>query len=258
MRHTLKLTVITLVFFTGIALVSPVLAQNKVASRAAERQENKLENIKGKGNKAIDERVQKLQAITNRLPTLKFLPDSTRSALLGEIASSSAGLSNLKAKLDADANVTDARADYKKIFTDFRVYMVLIPKVRAATLLARLDAHITNLETFGLKLKARIQKATDEGKDTTGLLDQYNQYNQKVADAKAKVAQAKGLLPQLTVANAASSKQTLVTIRSLLKDAHTDVKDAHKFARNIVSNLKSLKGKQPTTATQSATSSAKP
>lgn len=258
---------VLLIMALSTVVAGSVQAQTKrSATSSGQRLENRLETIKARGTNAIDARLERLNAITQTLPALKFMPDRTQSALLGEVATTSASLQALKTTLANDVQAEQAVKDYRKVFTNHRVYMVVIPRVRASIVIERMLAHITRLETFGLKLQSRLQKAKDNGADVAAAVGQYDQYRQKVDLAKTKVNTAKTLLPQLTVAraNAGTSKQTLQAVKTNLRDAYTAMQAAHQLGQSITSGL-SATPKKSSIATQSgsrqlrtATASAKP
>lgn len=247
-----KVAVISATIIAGsIFLTSGVSAQNRQATRAAEKQENRLDRIKDRSNHAIDQRLQHLGQTKTRVEGAKYLLPESKTVLLQEIATTSAALETHRAKIAADTDTTVALTDYRKIFSEYRVYLVITPHIRASAMIDHVEKHILKMEAFGMKLQRRIQQATDDGANTAVLTSQYNQYTTKVANAKTKIASAKTALGQLTVANFASNKQTLATLRKNLKSAADDLKEAHRIAADIVSSIKTAKADR--TATQSAT-----
>ena len=78
----------------------------------------------GYGDKAIAARQTALSTLNGRV-TEQFkdghITSSDNATLTGDISTNESGLSALKTKLDADTSATAARADFRSIYTTYRI-----------------------------------------------------------------------------------------------------------------------------------------
>src|SRR2546428_166016 len=82
------------------------------------------------GDVEIDRRLGTLTTLDGLVRDARHLTDADRQELLGEISADRSGLTALKAKIDADTDLTTLRNDLRTIVTGYRVYVLLEPKVR--------------------------------------------------------------------------------------------------------------------------------
>jgi hypothetical protein len=151
------------------------------------------------GDAAIADRQSSLSILNGRV-TLQFkagrITSSDNATLTGDIASNETGLSALKTKLDGDTNATSARADYKSIFTTYRIYAVVLPRDYNELLLDMIvhaDARLQSEETV-------IQDAINGA--PAGVQQQattlFNDYKTQVTNSQAQASAARQIIPQLT------------------------------------------------------------
>src|SRR5438874_1065316 len=83
-------------------------------------------------------------ALTRRVHDATHLTAADRDALTTQLAAETSGLTALKAKIDADTDLATLRADLRDIVTQYRVYLLMDPKVHlvigADRVLAAADA----------------------------------------------------------------------------------------------------------------------
>jgi hypothetical protein len=195
------------------------------------------------GDAKIAERLAALDKLAGDAQNHKALTDQQRQTILSDVQTNKDGLSALKTKLDGETDINAARADVKTIYTQFRIFAVVIPRDRGEILLFHEQNVIARLTAGNQKITDAIQKAKDKGDDVTQLLALQADYNAKLADATTQANNAQGLVASLTPANYPGTKDTLQTYRSDLKAAHDDIKDAAKDLHQIVQILKQDKGK---------------
>lgn len=196
------------------------------------------------GDQAIAARQSALSTLNARV-TERFsdhrITSADNAALTGDIAASESGLSALKTKLDADTDAGAARTDFRAIYTNFRIFAVVLPR----------DYHELWLDMIVLKdsqlqgNETLIQDAINGA--PAGVQAQANQlftdYKTQVANAQAQTAAAQQVLPQLTPgafnASAAAYKTAFTSYRTDIQSAAQDTKTAISGVRQIVTLLKS-------------------
>lgn len=202
-----------------------------------------LSKAKARCVAAVDKRVTTLATAQSRLASAPNVTAGHKSALGQEMSADSTGLTALKAKISADTTATDLKSDCKKVFTDYRVFALEIPKVRLVARADRGEAAITKALAQQPRLDAAIAKAQQRGVSA-----------EKIADAKAKEADAvaklhaahdsfdavAGSVMPLTPAqwNDGTAKPVLAHARDSVKTAVGDLKAARGDVRAIRADLR--------------------
>jgi hypothetical protein len=142
----------------------------------------------------IDKRLETLKDLSGRLSDAKDVTAGDRSTLNALLASDTSGLTALRAKVLTETTVAAVRADGKSMIDDYRVYLLVAPKVHLV--------HVFDAETDAV---AKLQKIHDT-----------------LADKLAKNA----------AANTQANRDLLADMESALKAADTavDGKDAATLA----------------------------
>jgi hypothetical protein len=197
-----------------------------------------LATAKAKCDTAITERFGELDKLSARVSTAKALTADHKATVGGILGTSKSGLTDLKAKIDADTDAATLKADCGQITAGFRIYALRAPQVRLALAGDRQATVLAKGGTIVPKLEAAIQKAATNGKDVTDA-------NAKLDDLKAKLADATGLLNglvdnELTVTpdqwNA--NHGVLSGAMQSLKTSQADLKTALADAKAIIADLK--------------------
>jgi hypothetical protein len=125
-----------------------------------------LSVIKSNGAAAIAKRQLTLSALTSQLAT-QSKDCGTNATLQAELARTSTSLTTLGAALAATVDISAARALYRQIFVEHRVYALTAPKtglvIRCTTQLKRNDA----LTAEAQRLQTLIDKSKAKGVDVT-------------------------------------------------------------------------------------------
>ena len=135
-RHTARLSslvtalaVVSSFGMTAVASAAPVSTTNTPTTNVSSKDAAKLKAVIADGDTKITVRLERLNKLGAKVYTTTKLSADKKAALLAEIGSSVDGLKALKTKLDAETTVTAAQADFHLIFTDYRVYLLVVPKV---------------------------------------------------------------------------------------------------------------------------------
>ena len=195
------------------------------------------------GDLAIGARQVSLSTLNSRV-TEQFkdghITSSDNATLTGDIASNESGLSALKTKLDGDTDAATARADFKTIYTTFRIYIVVLPRDYHELwldIITHTDNRLASNETL-------IQDAINGA--PAGVQQQANQlfsdYKTQVTNAQAQASAARQIIPQLTPSAFDSDptgyKTTFTTYRTDIHSAAADTKAAISDLHQIVVLLK--------------------
>jgi hypothetical protein len=203
------------------------------------------------GNARIADRQVALSRLNSRV-SLAFaagrLTSADNSTLVSDISSNESGLTSLKAMLDAASDAKSARADVKLIYTQFRIFAVVLPR----------DYHelwldiVIHLDTRLKGTEPIIQDAINGA--PSGVRAQatslFNDYQSQISTAEAQVAAAQTIIPQLTPANFNSNPTSYMSqfgnFKTDIQTAHVATKLAISDLHQIVQLLKSAGSSTPT------------
>ena len=205
-----------------VAVIGPAAAQAQTtttgaaAGRRAELRSDAIGALKARGDFEIDRRLRTLADLSRRVHDATHLTADDRDALTTQLAAETSGLTALKAKIDADTDLATLRADLRDIVTQYRVYLLMDPKVH---LVIGADRVLAAADAFD-KVFAKL-----DGKPG---VDQA-----KLADAKAKVAEARklagavpGAVIPLQPPDYPGNRPALLSARDSLRTARQDLRAA--------------------------------
>jgi hypothetical protein len=158
---------------------------------------NNLTYIKSRGALLIRARVNSLNENARIFAASKNLTGDQKTAFAAYFADQIAQLNALNVKIQAGADASSTKPLVASIFTDFRIYGIVIPQVRLEKRIYELQNHSTKLtsDTFP-KIQAAIDAAKAQGKDVIS-------WQKSFDDAKVVVASDTAKLPVLLMQIAA-------------------------------------------------------
>lgn len=182
-------------------------------------------------------RITSLNAGITKVTATTTLTSADKATILGTLNGDLSGMKSLQSKIAADTTVTTALADYKDIFTGYRVYAVALPQSYiAATADGLTGTAIPKLQSAATKIQALF--AAEPSKVTPALQAQLADMQAKTADAVSKTnglaAAALGVAPSAYNANHAA----LTGLRANAHTALADTKAAAADGKAIVAALK--------------------
>lgn len=187
------------------------------------------------GNTRIAERETALAALNSHVTKLfsaERISSADNSALVADISSNESGLTSLKSQLDAAPDAKTARADVKLIYTQFRIFAVVLPRDYHEAWLdavTHIDARLKNSEPI---IQDAINGAPASVQARANTL--FSDYQSQVSTAEAQTDAANALLGQLTPANFDASPSAYATQFGSYK---TDIQTASGDTRQAVSDL---------------------
>lgn len=190
-----------------------------------------IATLRAFGDCEIARRYVTLDKLSAKISSSKVLTSSHAAALSGEVGATKTGLAGLKTQIDSETSLLVLRADVKKIATDYRVYLLVAPKVNLVNGADGVLATKAMFDKVSTALTARIAAAKAAGKDVAAAQADLDAMNAAVTQAIALAAPLPAALLPLTPAqyNAGtagpvlkSSRAALVQARGLLQSARKD------------------------------------
>ena len=206
-----------------------------MAAGEGETQQVVLEARKRAATGAITRR---LLALRERLTVAKSvvrLGDEHRLALTTQLQEQINGLTSLSARIQGDTDEAILRADAQRIVTDYRVYVLTIPKARGV-LVADIELAATDRLT---RIADRLANAIDQARrDTTEAREDLASMRSKLAAVDAAVPPIPAELLALQPAGYPANHAVLEQARQSLRTGRSDLADATILARRVIADLK--------------------
>lgn len=233
--------------FAAIVMLSIALLFTSAPTFAASAQADKcakkdIQCLIVFGNQAIVSRQNALTTlsgkVTNQLNEGNIGSDQA-ATLQADVTTNQNNLTTLKSRLDGDTDAQVARQDVESIYTQFRIFAVVLPR-DYRTLHVDIESVLDGkLKKLGPQLQQGISGAP--ASEQANLNTLYSDYQQQLATAETQIDTAIALLPTLTPANYNTDRTTYTSNLGKLKTAettahmalHQAAKDLHQIAQAL-------------------------
>ncbi len=243
--------VLVSVIAVGSMTAVPVFAETVSAAPTnlplrtnAGTQDQRMTRIKDRADQEIDRRIKNLGRLMDRAHVMSKLSDTTKSTLENTVQSETDALTALKAKIDADTDITTLRTDVQSITKSYRIYALVIPQGAVLAAADRLTTVADTMSGIGDKLQSRIAEAQAAGKDVSAMQSSYDDLVAKLADAKTQAADAISATQALKPDNGdqAIGQANLQALKDARSKIHTGIQDlvaARKDAATVIAGFRS-------------------
>ncbi|MCI0687989.1 MAG: hypothetical protein L0Y54_12230 [Sporichthyaceae bacterium] len=212
------------------AVVAPALADDA----ADDASRDGIAGAKARVTHRIDMRLNTLGRLDGLLARAERLSDEHRDTLSALIDDDTAGLTELRAQVASETTREALRADAQSMVEDYRIYILVRPKVRLSVVADRELAAIDRLTDIHARLTDAVADAEEAGQDT-GNADELLDAMQAQLDAATAAVQ--GQTDQLLAIEPGPDgpgiRSAVDEIRESLRDARQDLRDAIRTARHI-------------------------
>jgi hypothetical protein len=185
----------------------------------------------------IDGRLDTLHALTMDVNNAKDLTSADRSTLSGLINGDVSGLTALRGKVAGETTVAAVRTDAQAMVDDYRVYMLVVPKVHLTNVLDIETTVAPTLQKVHDALAARVAKAPGGGTpaEKSELADMQAQIQ---AAQQADAGRVATLLAIQPGPNAEVIHDALKPMVDAAKGARKDLAQEHTDAKEVAAALK--------------------
>ncbi len=185
----------------------------------------------------IDGRLETLHALQLVVNNAEHLTSGDRSALSSLISADLSGLTSLRGKVAGESTVSAVRADETAMVDQYRVYLLVAPKVHLTDAFDIEAAAGSTLQKVHDKLAARLAKEPGGGTATekSQLADLQTQLQNAQQAESGKVATLLAIQPG---ADADAIRNALSPLVSAAKSARADLKKARDDAKALRGELK--------------------
>jgi hypothetical protein len=184
---------------------------------------------------AITRRVLALRERLTAAKSIARLSDTDRAELTTQLQDQINGLTNLGARIQGDNDEATLRADSQRIVTDYRVYVLTIPKARGVVV-ADIELGAADRLTV---LADRLAAATGQAKgDTTEAQTDLALLRSKLSAVSGTVPPLPAELLALQPAGYPANHAVLEQTRQSLRTGRSALADAASLARRVMADLK--------------------
>ena len=206
---------------------------------AAPTDATKLDAAKKVVTARIDGRLAALKAHAVTVQNAQHLSSAHKTTLTGLISADQDGLTALRTKVAGETTLAAVKADDQHMVDDFRIYILVGPKVRLTVAADAETAAVAALEKAAAALSTAIAAAKQAGHDTSKAEADLADLNAKVTAAKAAIAgPADTLLAISPGPDATAIAGKVKTVRTAIKTAGQDLHKAAADAKAAKAALK--------------------
>ena len=206
-----------------------------MAAGEGETQQVVLDARKRAATGAITRRLLALRERLTAAKAIARLSDADRSALTTQLQEQINGLTSLNARIQGDADEASLRADAARIVTDYRVYVLTIPKARGV-MVADIELGAADRLT---RIADRLATSVDQARgDTTEAQTDLGQLRSKLAAVAEVVPSLPAGLLALQPAGYPANHAVLEQTRQSLRTGRSALSDAAGLARRVIEDLK--------------------
>ena len=190
-----------------------------------------LAAIQRAGATATERRIDALTTAIERAEGSKHLTDTHQAAVLATLNSALAGMRDLADEIEADTTAASALEDYRAVFTDYRVFAVVLPQ----------SLYTAGADALTESALPRLHSAYDNlgARDLTPELEaKLTDMATKIAEAEAGSATLADEALAVTPASWGADNGVLADIRMRLGEASADAREAARIGREIAEALR--------------------
>ena len=209
-----------------------------MATGEGDTQQVVLEKAKSVASAAITRRVLALRDLISLAKSITRLTDAERTTLTNQLQAQVNGLTTLNAKIQSDPDPARVRADASRIVTDYRVYVLTIPKARG---MLAADIEINAADRLGKladRLATSIDQAAAKGKDTTTAQTDLTSLRARLTAVTGSVTLLPAALLALEPSGYPANHPALEQGRATLRTGRAGLVDAASLARQVIADLK--------------------
>jgi hypothetical protein len=238
-----KAGAVAIVAASALAVAVPAYAQTG-PSPTDPPAPTRLADLKARADQAVKDRLTQIDTLTGRLNGAGA-DCGQNSDVAGQLAGNRSGLQALDATIQAETDGHKAVAEYRQIFTDFRIYWLQTPKTREVVACDRGSKADATLSALKQKIQGRIDEAKTKGYDVSAAQAAVDDMGSKLTDATTNATQASSSVADLQPdkGNQSVLSSNFAALQKGRQDLHTawtDLQAARHDARTAIDDLKNL------------------
>lgn len=228
-----------------VGLIAAVgVAGVAIGGGPAQAAEPSLTVLKADVTKRIDLRLAALAKDTVAINGAKHLAAADKATLTSLDSQDTAAMTALRTKVAGETTAAAIKADATSMVDDYRIFILVGPKVRLTIAGDAEHDAIARLQTAHDKLAGLVAKAKAAGQDTAAaeqnLADMATAITKATTDINGQVAAVLAIQPG---PDGAAIRAKVAGVKAALGTGRTDLKSAVADAKKVTAFLKGLKTK---------------
>ena len=254
-----------IVFALGYNQAGAVVASSTKETAKENREEMKKDKIKSKADMLLDNRIDSLNKLKERVSQMKNLSDADQASITTIVNNVINDLTTLRTSIENATSSDSAKALRESITKKYRVYALVMPQINIIAAADRMTTSVSMMNVVSAKLETRINSATTSELSSANITlasKTLVELKSKLAKAQSEAQEAVTMVASLnpddgdkTVAD--SNMKALKDARAKIKSAQSNLVGAKKDAESIVKILGKEKKKVSKTESASSTSTTK-
>lgn len=219
------------------AHVSLSAAGSSAASSSTSSGGGALAAIQAKAAAAISLRESRLQVAVTNVGANRYLTSADRSAILSVLTTDQSDLTTLGSTIQSDTTAAQAEADYRTIFTTYRVFALRLPQARFAEAADDLTGTVIPRLTDAQSRLEALLSGPDASKDSASVQASMSDLNTQIGTITSDTSGVAATVLAITPAQWNADQTILSTPRSQLVSARAAAHSAKADVASVVAAL---------------------
>jgi hypothetical protein len=233
-----RIVSIVMIAVATFAFANAAVAQERPARTP---DPEKIEALRTRCLEGIDRRLERITRLKDAVNGSEHVTAEHRSTLSAQLTDARSGLTELRTKIEGDTDPAALKHDCRSIVEDYRIYVLVSPKVREVLVADAEVAVSGHLDEVAAKIQAAIDEASAKGKDTTQAQSYLDEMKAGTESARTAASGVPASIINLTPADWPGAHDTLEQGRETLRTARKDLYEAREAGRNAVKALRGAK-----------------
>ena len=231
MRHPFRMAVAAaaVVMTAGTALAGTASAATSGSG---------LTDVKAKAATAISARLTSLNSAISAVNNNKWLTSTDKSTALQTLNNDISGLTALGQKIQGDTTLSQAVADYRTIFTGYRVYLLALPQIRLAAASDDLSTGVVPRLTDAQTRLQNLLNGKDQSKNSSSVQAAMVDLAKQIQAITQLTNGLSGTVLAYTPAQYDSNTSILSPARTSIRTARDDTKTARQDVKTVIQALR--------------------
>jgi hypothetical protein len=211
-----------------------------VSNPSSTANQSLLKSAISAGDGEISRRLTTLNSLATGINSAQHLSSSDKSSLSSEVSTETAGLNTIQTKLNAETTVSEAVADDTDVITEYRVYVLVVPKVYIVIAADNQQSVEAALTKAASGFQAVLTNAQNAGKNVSSLQPLLSDLNSRVTAANSISSNMESSVVSLQPSDYNSDHTLLVGDYNTLQTAQSDNQAALNDANQLLSGVQNL------------------
>jgi len=201
----------------------------------------KIAILKTLGKNMIQRRINALTAADNLLDDARLVADEVKMELSDGINDTITNLNSLKDDIDSEESIDALKAKVESIVTDFRVYVVQLPKAHGLAVVSHYRTMSVKLDEIIEKLEEKIDESSGDTGSAGSLVEEAKGL---ISSAASNLDQAEYKLKEMEIGWPSQANTLRLEARESILKAQEDLHDAFIKLKEAIAEIKAASAEE--------------